>query len=320
MDCRADKLPRSFATSPGDLHSPVQTRLDASRTAPLQNGPVRPSICLADRTAVNEDTGRSPGGAAGSRSQLRRDVCPGFEAGRSDKRCPLLSVRLAGRAVDLVDGNVGEFVAERLFQGSGQRTEQLRVQPDDSLMGDAAAERDSQSRADFDADRLTRFWQSPEFPPSTEVEAQLSLRMFCSTGVQNLRSTCKTCVTLRDRRHSRPEVDPPLRPGRAVGPRPGPPGDPGQDAVRHARRAGHRPTTGSSIATGVIEGARLYQIKDRLDISDARWSVPGAEAVRRFRSMRSSGDFEEYRHFHLRGEWERNHRNLYPEGLQSKAA
>lgn len=78
--------------------------------------------------------------------------------------------------------------------------------------------------------------------------------------------------------------------------------------------------TGSPIATGVIEGACRHLIKDRLDITGARWSVPGAEAVLRLRSMRSSGDFEEYWDFHLRREWERNHRSRYPEAVQCEAA
>ena len=77
---------------------------------------------------------------------------------------------------------------------------------------------------------------------------------------------------------------------------------------------------GSPIATGVIEGACRHLIKDRLDITGARWSVPGAEAVLRLRSLRSSGDFEEYWNFHLRQEWERNHLSRYPETVLFEAA
>ncbi len=78
--------------------------------------------------------------------------------------------------------------------------------------------------------------------------------------------------------------------------------------------------TGSPIATGVIEGACRHLINDRLDITGARWSVPGAEAVLRLRSMRSSGDFEEYWDFHLRREWERNHLRRYPQRVLCEAA
>ena len=53
-------------------------------------------------------------------------------------------------------------------------------------------------------------------------------------------------------------------------------------------------TNGWPIATGVIEGACRHLIKDRLDITGARWSVDGAEAVLRLRALRSSGDFEAY--------------------------
>jgi hypothetical protein len=47
---------------------------------------------------------------------------------------------------------------------------------------------------------------------------------------------------------------------------------------------------GLPIATGVIEGACRHLIVDRLDITGARWSVPGAEAILRLRSLRPSGD------------------------------
>src|SRR5512136_370381 len=64
---------------------------------------------------------------------------------------------------------------------------------------------------------------------------------------------------------------------------------------------------GLPIATGVIEGACRHLIVDRLDITGARWSVEGAEAILRLRSLRSSGDFNEYWRFHLEAEHARNH-------------
>ena len=51
---------------------------------------------------------------------------------------------------------------------------------------------------------------------------------------------------------------------------------------------------GFPIASGVIEGACRHIINDRLDVTGARWSLKGAEAVLRLRSLRSSGDFEKY--------------------------
>ena len=48
------------------------------------------------------------------------------------------------------------------------------------------------------------------------------------------------------------------------------------------------------IATGVIEGACRYLIKDRLDLTGARWGLKGAEAVLKIRALISSNDFKEY--------------------------
>lgn len=68
---------------------------------------------------------------------------------------------------------------------------------------------------------------------------------------------------------------------------------------------------GYPIATGVIEGACRYLIKDRLDITGARWSVSGAEAILKLRSLRASGDFDDYWAFHEKKELERNHLKKY---------
>lgn len=71
---------------------------------------------------------------------------------------------------------------------------------------------------------------------------------------------------------------------------------------------------GLPIATGVIEGACRYLVKDRMDRTGARWSLEGAEAVLRLRGLRASGDFDDYWHFHLAREKERNHASRYAEG------
>ena len=52
------------------------------------------------------------------------------------------------------------------------------------------------------------------------------------------------------------------------------------------------------IASGVIEGACRHLINDRLDITGARWSLDGAEAILRLRSLKSSGDLQDYWSFH----------------------
>jgi hypothetical protein len=67
---------------------------------------------------------------------------------------------------------------------------------------------------------------------------------------------------------------------------------------------------GLPIATGVIEGACRHLICDRMD-GGARWSLRGAEAVLRLRSLRSSGDFDEYWTYHEQQEYQRNHVGRY---------
>ena len=63
---------------------------------------------------------------------------------------------------------------------------------------------------------------------------------------------------------------------------------------------------GLPIATGVIEGACRHLIKDRMDVTGARWSLKGAEAIIKLRSLRSSKDFESYWQFHEKQEYIRN--------------
>ncbi len=72
---------------------------------------------------------------------------------------------------------------------------------------------------------------------------------------------------------------------------------------------------GYPISTGVIEGACRHLISDRLDITGARWSVSGAEAVLQLRSLRSSGDFAAYWAFHLARELHRSHLSRYAHGV-----
>ena len=68
---------------------------------------------------------------------------------------------------------------------------------------------------------------------------------------------------------------------------------------------------GLPIATGVIEGACRHLVNDRMNVTGARWSLNGAEAVLRLRALRSSGDFDDYWEFHEIRESERNHASLY---------
>ncbi len=67
---------------------------------------------------------------------------------------------------------------------------------------------------------------------------------------------------------------------------------------------------GFPIASGVIEGACRHLINDRLDKTGARWSLKGAEAILKLRSLNSSGDWEEYWSFHRSCSKERNYGGL----------
>ena len=68
---------------------------------------------------------------------------------------------------------------------------------------------------------------------------------------------------------------------------------------------------GWPIATGVIEGACRYLVKDRMDITGARWGVETAEAILQLRAITANGDWDHYWAFHLAREHERNHPARY---------
>ena len=70
---------------------------------------------------------------------------------------------------------------------------------------------------------------------------------------------------------------------------------------------------GWQIATGIIEGAARHLIKDRMDITGARWSTPGAEAVLRLRAVIANGDFDAYWQYHQQQQLRRNHLDRYQE-------
>ena len=72
--------------------------------------------------------------------------------------------------------------------------------------------------------------------------------------------------------------------------------------------------SGFPICTGVIEGACRYLVRDRMELTGARWRLKSAEAVRKLRALRASGDFDEYWTFHEAREYERNHTSRYAEG------
>lgn len=68
---------------------------------------------------------------------------------------------------------------------------------------------------------------------------------------------------------------------------------------------------GWPVASGLIEGAAGWLIKDRMEVTGARWSLDGAEAVLKIRALVGNGDFDEYFDFHLKQEKLRNHDSRY---------
>lgn len=85
-------------------------------------------------------------------------------------------------------------------------------------------------------------------------------------------------------------------------------------ARTHLMRYDQLLLAGAPIATGVIEGACRHLVKDRLDVTGARWSLIGAEAVLQLRALVKSGDFDEYWGFHEAEMKRRNHASRYANG------
>lgn len=77
---------------------------------------------------------------------------------------------------------------------------------------------------------------------------------------------------------------------------------------------------GWPIATGVIEGACRHLVKDRMDLTGARWGLQGAEAILKLRALRSNGDFDAYWHYHLAQERQRIHQSRYADNIIPQAA
>ena len=85
--------------------------------------------------------------------------------------------------------------------------------------------------------------------------------------------------------------------------------------VRHYLAYDDALAAGLPIATGVIEGACRYLVKDRMEKTGARWSLKGAEAVLRLRALRASADFDAYWALHVDREHTRTHRMRYVDGV-----
>ena len=70
-------------------------------------------------------------------------------------------------------------------------------------------------------------------------------------------------------------------------------------------------TSGWPIATGIIEGAARHLVKDRFDVTGAKWGLDGAQAILALRAMIINGDFDEYWTHHLAEEHHRRHQTHY---------
>jgi hypothetical protein len=72
---------------------------------------------------------------------------------------------------------------------------------------------------------------------------------------------------------------------------------------------------GWPIATGVIEGACRHLVQDRMGITGARWSLPGAQAMLWLRAIAASSDTDAYWEYHIQQERQRNHLSRYQDTL-----
>jgi hypothetical protein len=78
-------------------------------------------------------------------------------------------------------------------------------------------------------------------------------------------------------------------------------------------------TLGFPIATGVIKGCCRFIVKDRLDVTGARWSLAGAEAILKLRAVIANGDIDAHWAFHIQREYERTHAARYQDQLKLAA-
>jgi hypothetical protein len=79
-------------------------------------------------------------------------------------------------------------------------------------------------------------------------------------------------------------------------------------------------TQGWPIATGIIEGACRHLVKDRMDLTGARWGLHGAETILKLRALHSNGDFSAYWTYHLAQEQQRIHQSRYADSAIPRAA
>jgi len=71
---------------------------------------------------------------------------------------------------------------------------------------------------------------------------------------------------------------------------------------------------GYPIGSGAVEGACRHLVKDRMEGSGMRWTIPGAEAVLKLRAVYLNGDWDPFWQFHMQQEAQRRfgHRRWSP--------
>ena len=65
--------------------------------------------------------------------------------------------------------------------------------------------------------------------------------------------------------------------------------------------------SGWPISSGVIEGTCRHLVKDRMDITGARWGTATAEAILKLRALHANGHFDTYWDYHLQQQHHRTH-------------
>jgi hypothetical protein len=82
------------------------------------------------------------------------------------------------------------------------------------------------------------------------------------------------------------------------------------DNHKHMMKYDEYLAKGYPIGTGLIEGACRSLVKDRMDISGAKWTRAGAEAVLKLRAVKKNDRWDEYWHYYIARNRERLYQNI----------
>jgi len=74
------------------------------------------------------------------------------------------------------------------------------------------------------------------------------------------------------------------------------------DRYREYMRYDEYLAAGYPIGSGAVEGACRHLVKDRMEGSGMRWTIPGAEAVLKIRAVQLNGDWDPFWQFHMKQE------------------